>query len=73
MAHYKVVYKVDDYQTPHSRFYTALNESTAKSMFRATCEESLVGSSTEILKVEEIKSSSDDECCDPSDCECNDT
>lgn len=71
MAHYKVVYKVDDYATPHSRFYTALNESTARSMFTATCEESLIGSSTEVLKVEEILNP-DEDCCDQSSCECND-
>lgn len=62
MAYYKVVYKVDDYKTPHSRFYTALNESTARSMFNATCEESLIGSKTKIINVEEIKDPDSDSC-----------
>ena len=71
MANYKVVYKVDNYETPHSRFYTALNESTARSMFTATCEESLIGSATEVLKVEEILDP-DVDSCESSRCECND-
>ena len=71
MAHYKVVYKIDDYETPHSRFYTALNESTARSMFNATCEESLCGSKTKIINIEEIKDP-DAESCDVK-CGCKDS
>lgn len=76
MAHYKVVYQIDDYKTPHSRFYTALNETTALSMFKATCEESLIGSDTKVLQVKEIREtgsdlSESDDCCDTS-CGCKD-
>lgn len=69
MAHYKVVYKIDEFKTPHSRFYTAIDESTARLMFKATCEESLVGSNTKILEVSELKDP-DSDCCD-SGCGCN--
>ena len=67
--HYKVVYKVEEYETPHYRYYTALNEQTARDMFTATCEESLVGANVDVLEVVEIKDP-DTECCDDGSCSC---
>ena len=50
---YKFEYQVDSDPKPHHRYYNALDESTATSMFEATCEQSLTGESVVLLTVVE--------------------
>tara|TARA_Y100000310_G_scaffold330795_1_gene403097 strand:- start:326 stop:550 length:225 start_codon:yes stop_codon:yes gene_type:complete len=53
---YKVEYQYEDEKTPHNRFYSALDSSTAKAMFEATCSEgTLCGCQVKIVDVCEIK------------------
>ena len=67
--HYKIVYKVEELETPHYRFYTALNEQTARDMFAATCEESLAGTNVELLEVVQLDDP-DTDCCNDGSCSC---
>lgn len=60
MSYYKVVYKVDSYDTPHSRFYHAENTDTARDMFTETCETTLQGSCVDVLKIVQIQEQDDD-------------
>ena len=71
MSYYKVKYRIDDYSTPHYRFYNAVNPSTATEMFNETCEESLVGSQVEVLDVIQVQEK-DNSVCDCS-CSCGDS
>ncbi|MDB4464481.1 hypothetical protein N9033_00255 [bacterium] len=67
--HYKIIYKVEKYETPHYKFYTTLNEQAARDLFSATCEESFKGSNVEILDVVQIENP-DTDCCNPDSCSC---
>jgi hypothetical protein len=53
---YLVSYQISDESGDfkHTRYYNALNESTAMEMFEATCEESLVGEDPHILEIKEV-------------------
>ena len=55
MSYYKVIYKVDSYDTPHSRYYHADGTDTAKDMFNATCEQSLIGEVVDVVKIVEVE------------------
>ena len=68
--HYKVIYKVENYETPHYKFYTTLNEQAARDMFAKTCEESFKGSNVKVLDVVQIEANQDPDCCDPGSCSC---
>ena len=50
---YKFEYQLDSDPKPHHRYYNALDESTATSMFEATCEQSLTGESVVLIAVVE--------------------
>lgn len=72
MSYYKVVYKVDAYDTPHSRYYHAASKNVARDMFKETCETSLEGSCIDILNVVQVLERDDDihECgCGDSSCQ----
>lgn len=72
MSYYKVVYKVDSYDTPHSRFYHADTSNIARDMFTETCDTSLEGSDVDILRVVQVQEQDDDihECgCGDSNCQ----
>lgn len=52
---YKIEYKYENDKYLHNRFYSALDPSTAKAMFEATCDEgTLSGCSVKIIDVSEI-------------------
>tara|TARA_Y100000310_G_C20516734_1_gene731552 strand:- start:474 stop:680 length:207 start_codon:yes stop_codon:yes gene_type:complete len=52
---YKIEYRYENDKYLHNRFYSALNLSTAKAMFEATCDEgSLSGCNVKIIDVSEI-------------------
>jgi len=52
---YKVTYKLpSEPRKTHSRYYNALNKSTALEMFSATCEESLAGESPSHVYAQEV-------------------
>lgn len=65
MSYYKIIYKVDTYDTPHMRYYHAENTAVARDMFTETCKTSLEGSSVDIIKVVQVQEQDDDihECC----------
>ena len=69
MSYYKVVYKVDSYDTPHSRFYYAGSSNIARDMFTETCETSLEGSPVDVLKIVQVQEQDDD----IHECGCGDT
>ena len=49
---YKVKYQYEDEKKPHNRFYSALDSSTAKVMFEATCSEgTLSGCNVKLIDV----------------------
>lgn len=68
MNHYKVVYNIEGYKTPHSRYYTAKTESVARDMFAETCEESLAGHNATIIEVVQVDQQTDQCCTDKCDC-----
>ena len=71
MSHYKVTYKVEDFTTPHYRFYSAVDASTATEMFKETCQETLCGYDVELMSVSQVLEQDDDihDCgCDASNC-----
>ena len=68
-THYKVIYTVESYTTPHYRFYTASDEQTARSMFSEACNEYHPDSSVKILEVVQIDNP-DVDCCNPDSCSC---
>ena len=53
---YAISYNIpdDDTNRKHVRYYSALNEETAKSMFEATCEESLAGENPHIVDIKNL-------------------
>lgn len=55
MSYYKVVYKIDSYDTPHSRFYHADSTDIAADMFNATCEQSLIGEVVDVVKIVQVE------------------
>jgi hypothetical protein len=60
MSHYKVKYRVESYDTPHYRFYAAIDAATATEMFKETCQETLVGYNVELLNVVPVEEHNDD-------------
>ena len=54
MSYYKVKYKIDTYNTPHYRFYTATTPDIAQQMFTSTCETTLGGSDIQLIDVVEV-------------------
>ena len=54
---YSVSYKIPDEgdKPQHVRYYSALNKATALEMFKATCEESLIGQHPDIVEVKQVK------------------
>ena len=69
MSYYKVKYKIDDYDTPHYRFYNAVNSETATAMFNETAETSLAGNEVEVLDVVAVQEKDSDVC--ECSCDCN--
>ena len=52
---YSISYQVSTDEKQHIRYYNALDKRTALEMFKATCEESLVGEQPVVVKVKKIK------------------
>ena len=54
---YAVSYTVSCDSSPHTRYYSAIDAKTALEMFKATCEESLVGELPREIKVTRVTKS----------------
>lgn len=59
---YSVSYKIpsEAVEKKHIRYYSALNEATALEMFKATCEESLVGEDPLLLEIKLVRKDKQD-------------
>ena len=58
---YAISYEILDESnnSKHVRYYSALNKATAKEMFEATCEESLVGEDAHIVEIKKLSKEED--------------
>ena len=54
---YSVSYEIPDEggESQHIRYYNALDKATVLEMFKATCEESLVGHDPHVVEVKQIE------------------
>lgn len=58
---YAISYELSDEpeNSKHVRYYNALNKATAKEMFKATCEESLIGEDPHIVEIKKLSEEED--------------
>lgn len=58
---YSVSYEIpsEGVDSRHIRYYNALNKATVLEMFKATCEESLVGHDPHVVEVKQIEKEDD--------------
>ncbi len=59
MSYYRVKYRLDDYKTPHCRYYHALNKETALDMFEETRHRCLAHLPAAILDVSLVEEKND--------------